>query len=410
MHITKIETVHIQDAEYERHRNLWVQVHTDDGLVGLGETQTLPSAVAEVIHELYAPMLLGRDPADIECIWADLYSAIHFYGGSGAELRGLSAVDIALWDLLSQSCGQPLYNLLGGRCRDRIRVYNTCISGGNIRDTEAWQNDAGGLAQELLDEGWTAMKIWPWDLVAPRVSERARSAEESATAYIRNAGAPGALGLVGQYLSAADLARGLEPVRKIRQAVGDRMDIAIEGHSRWSLPAALQIARALEPYDVMWLEDVIPVDNVDDLGRLRAETRVRMCVSERLFTRWGLRQVMEKGAAHIIMLDVGWCGGLTEAKKIAAAAETYHLPIAPHGAVGPVLNTASAHLCAAVPNAMVLEVVRAHYLGWYEEVVNGDIIIKEGHMHLLNRPGLGISLRPQVFARPDPRVRVSGLN
>ena len=178
------------------------------------------------------------------------------------------------------------------------------------------------------------MKIWPWDLVAPRMRDRTRGAAESTTAYIRNAGAPGALGLVGQYLSAAELQRGLEPVRKIRAAVGDRMDIAIEAHSRWSLPAALQIARALEPYDVMWLEDVMPVDNVDDLARLRSETQVRLCVSERLFTRWGLREVLEKGAAHVIMLDAGWCGGLTEAKKIAAAAETHHLPIAPHGAVG----------------------------------------------------------------------------
>lgn len=416
MHITKIETIHIRDAERERHRNLWVQIHTDQGLVGLGETQTLPSAVAEIIHELLAPMLLRRDPIDLECLWADMYSAIHFYGASGAEMRALSALDIALWDLLSQECGQPLYNLLGGRCRDRVRVYNTCVSAGGIRDTEAWQCDAGSLARLLLDQGFTAMKIWPWDLVAPRMRGRALQAQEATTAYIRNAGAPGALGLVGQYVSAADLKRGLEPVQKIRAAVGDRMDIAIEGHCRWSFPAAVQIARALEPYDVMWLEDAMPVDNVHDLARLRSETQTRLCVSERLFTRWGLREILEKGAAHVIMLDVGWCGGLTEAKKIAAAAETYHLPIAPHGAVGPVLNTASAHLCAAVPNAMVLEVVRAHYLGWYDEVVataagrDGAIVVKEGYMELPTGPGLGIALRPQVLTRSDAVVRSTTAN
>jgi L-alanine-DL-glutamate epimerase-like enolase superfamily enzyme len=227
------------------------------------------------------------------------------------------------------------------------------------------------------------------------------------TAYLRNTGAPGALGLVGQYLRPEDLQRGLVPIQQIREAVGDRMDIAIEAHSRWSLPAALQIARALEPYDVMWLEDVMPVDNVDDLARLRTETSVRLCVSERLFTRWGIRQVLEKGAAHVIMLDPVWCGGITESKKIAAAAETYHLPVAAHGAVGPVLGLAGAHLCAAMPNAMVLEVVRAHYLGWYNEVVTENIVVKDGHLELPRAPGLGTSLRPEVFSRRDAVVRIS---
>ncbi len=407
MRIAKIETVYLKDPEMERHRDLWVLLHTDDGLVGLGETQTLPSAVAEVIHELFAPMLLGRNPIDIECIWADLYQAIHFYGSSGAEMRALSAVDIALWDILGQNCGQPIYNLLGGRCRERIRVYNSGLSYGVIRDHETSLRDPGALARDLLQQGYTALKIFPWDLVAPRSPGRLHSAREQSLGWGLTAGAPGGLGLVGQYISRSDLERGLEPVRRIREAVGDKMDIAIEGHSRWNLPAAIQIGRALEPYNVMWLEDVMPVDNVDDLVRLRQEVRVPLCVSERLFTRWGYREVLEKGAAHVIDIDPGWCGGLTEAKKIAAMADMYHLPITPHGCIGPVLNFAGAHLCASVPNVFILELVRAHVLGWYSELLTQNLVIREGHLEFPENPGLGTTLRPEVFTRPEAVMRVS---
>ena len=189
--------------------------------------------------------------------------------------------------------------------------------------------------------------------------------------------------------------------------MGDRIDIAIEGHSRWNLPTAIKIARALEPYNIMWLEDIMPVDNVDDLARLVRETCVPICVSERLVTRWGFRQVLEKGAAHIIMPDLTWCGGLTEIRKIAALAEMYHLPIAPHGATGPVLTFASAHACIAIPNAMALEVVRSHYLTWFDDIVTKNVVIRDGCMELPTGPGLGTALRPEVLQRPDAVVRVS---
>ena len=394
MKIQRIETIRCA-----AHPNLlWLQLHTDDGLVGLGETFYIPGAVEAVVHDFAAPMLLGQSAFDRERHWQALFSHANFFGFAGAEMRAVSALDLALWDLLGKHTGQPVLHLLGGQTRETIRVYNTCVDTPLYADQAGFLQRPGELAQSLLAQGISAMKVWPWDRFAPQIH---------ASAVTGPAGWS-AVGPVGHDLLPEQLARGLWTVQEIRKAVGDRMQIAIEGHARWDLNCALHIARALEPYDVMWMEDMVQPDSAPDLARLVQETRVPQCVSERLFTRHALRRILDAGAAHIVMPDIVWTGGLSEALKIATLADTHHLPIAPHDCTGPVNLFACLQLCAATPNAMVMETVRGFCEGYYRDVVAEVVPVQGGRAVLTGfSAGLGVTLRAEFLARSDLTRRFS---
>jgi galactonate dehydratase len=393
MKIAKVETI-----RYQRQPNiLWVQLHTDDGLVGLGETYYLPAACEAVVHDFIADFLLGESPFQIEKIWDSVFSWANFFGYAGAELRALSAVDIALWDLVGQATGQPIYNLIGGRCRENIRIYNTCVNAGKYTDQDDFAAQPARLAESLLSQGIRALKIWPWDRFAPQLHGRIPMGPAGWSA----------VGPSGAFLSNEDLEIGLQSVKQIRAAVGNKIEIMIEGHSRWDLNCALRIARALEPYDVQWMEDMIKPDSPSDLARLASESRVPHSVSERLFTRYAFRQILESRAAHVVMPDLIWTGGITEGRKIATLADTYHLPIAPHDCTGLVTLFANLHLCAASTNAMILETVRGFYEGWYEEAYTNNIEIKEGFAGFPTIAGLGTKLREELLARSDVTRRTS---
>jgi L-alanine-DL-glutamate epimerase-like enolase superfamily enzyme len=327
----------------------------------------------------------------------------------GAEARGLSAVDIALWDLFGQSVGLPIYRCLGGPVRERIRLYNTCAGvgyniyksaapgttyrsswgigdyQGHYEDLIKWQDEdrAGQLAEELLAMGITAMKIWPFD----------QFADESN----------------GQHITPEQIELGLRPFRQIREAVGLRMEIAVELHSRWNLQSAIRIAEALEEIKPLWYEDPIRMDNIDALAEYASRTRVPVTASETLTSRYAFRELLEKRAVGIAMLDPGWVGGISEARRIAALAETYHRPFAPHDCTGPVVYTAGTHLCLATPNAMIQEGVRAYYLGWYRDIVTELPSIEAGQVAAPSGPGLGTRLRPEFLARPDIQHRSTTL-
>ena len=395
MRITRIETLRI--AEHER--LLLVLVHTDEGIVGHGETYDTPGAVDAYVHEHIAPVLVGTDPRDIEGHWHRVYRMPRLSLGRSVEVRALSAVDVALWDAAAQSAGWPVWRLLGGASRDRIRVYNTCAGyrySGHERggyhatarapsadrpyeDLHAFLNDAGALAESLLDEGYTQMKIWPFDRIA---------AENG-----------------GRSISLAELRQGVEPFRKVRDAVGDRMEIACELHNLWSLPAAVRIAHALEELEPVWIEDPVPMDNLEALARFRGETSIPVCASEILATRWGFREAFARDAVDIAMLDITWTGGLSEARKIGAMAEVHSLPVTPHDCVGPFTLAAGVHLCMHLPNALIQEVVRAYLGGWYEDIATGLPPVENGEVHAPQAPGLGVTLRPEVRERPDCTVR-----
>jgi L-alanine-DL-glutamate epimerase-like enolase superfamily enzyme len=392
MKIEKLETVWLDAHPH----NLWLRIHTDQGLIGLGETFYAPRAVAAIIHDVLSNLLIGQSVFDIERHWANMFATVNFFGFAGAEMRAMSAVDIALWDLLGQYTGQPIYNLLGGRVRERVLVYNTCINTSAYPDYDAWNTDAGLLAEDLLRGGLRAMKIWPFDRLAAPIATLPGQRVSI-----------GAAGPLAHYIGPEALREGLRPIEQIRQAVGDRMEIAVEGHGRWDLPSALRIAEALAPYKVMWLEEIMPPDNIDAYARLTQDSPVPICASERLFTRYGFRELIERKATHIVMPDIVWTGGITEARKIAILADTHYLPITTHDTVGPIALWAGAHLALHATNTMIVESVRGYYLGWYNDVMTEPITIRDGHLELSDRPGLGTALREEVLSRPDVHVEVT---
>jgi len=386
MKITGLETVWLD----EHRHTLWLRIHTDAGLIGLGETYYAPRAVAAIIHDVLAPLLIGQSAFEIERHWAQMFATVSFFGFAGAEMRAISAVDIALWDLLGQYAGLPIYTMLGGRSHERLRVYNTCSSWGRYQDYQTWNTDAAALAADLLSMGITAMKIWPFDrLAAPLHGIPIQQASIQAAGPLAHAISPEAL------------RAGLRPIEEIRRAVGDAMEIAIEGHCRWDLPTSLQIAEALAPHNILWLEEIMPPDNMDSYARLARESPVRICASERLFTRFAFRQLIEKQATDIVMPDIVWTGGLTETRKIADLADTHYLPITTHDTVGPVALWSGAHLAMHAPNTMIVETVRGYYLGWYNDVMTEPIVVRDGFLSLESRPGLGTALRDEVLERAD---------
>ena len=387
MKITKIETIRIGE-----HPNIcWVQVHTDAGLVGLGETFFGARAVESYVHETAAALLLGQDPLAIDKISKALTGYLGF-ASSGAEMRGNSAIDIALWDLFGQITEQPIAQLLGGFTRQSIRTYNTCAGAGYMReggqtianyglqqarnqyaDLDAFLNHADDLAEELLAEGITAMKIWPFDTAAEKTG--------------------------GQHISADDLKSALSPFEKIRKRVGDKMDVMVEFHSMWQLLPAMQIARALAPYNTYWHEDPIKMDSLGDLKRYSECSIAPVCASETLATRWRFRDLLETGGAGVVMLDLSWCGGLSEGRKIASMAEAWHLPVAPHDCTGPVVLAASTHLSLNAPNALIQESVRAFYRTWYGDLVTALPQVKDGMISVPPGPGLGLKPHPDLDKR-----------
>jgi L-alanine-DL-glutamate epimerase-like enolase superfamily enzyme len=416
MNITSLETIQLPDYP----SLLFLAVHTDAGLTGYADTCYMPDAVAGYIHQFAAPMLLGHDPLAIELHWRRLYEVIAHTVGKGAELRGVSAIDVALWDILGQVAGMPVSQVLGGKARDRIKIYNTCggptygrsAKGGTGYGTDAapsgpyedlcgFMERADELALDLLSEGITGMKIWPFDYVAhiPGGWDDWRS--------FRGMFDPGIRSLGGHDISAADINRALEPFRKIRNAVGDRMEIMLEGHGLWSLPAALKIARAVEEFRPAWLEDLMRADDVDALAELRRETTTPILASEYLATRYEYKPLLEKQAVDIVMIDPTWAGGITECKKISAMAEAYKRPVAMHDCTGPFTLYAGIHLAINATNAVYQETVRAYLRVNYPELVTDVPAVEQGHIQAPTKPGLGTTLLPDVRKRPGANVRVT---
>lgn len=397
MKITALETIRIT----ERPNLLWVQVHTDEGVTGLGETFYGARAAETYLHETLAPLVLGEDPRRIEYL-ARRAEGYLGWRSTGAETRGNSAFDIALWDLWGRATNQPVAQLLGGFTRPAIRTYNTCAgvayikddsgqqtgnyglgAGGSYDDLNGFLHRADELALSLLEDGITAMKIWPFDAAA--------EANE------------------GAHISAAELTAALEPFDKIRRAVGDRMDIMVEFHSMWQLTPAIRIARALAPYGTYWHEDPIRLDSLDLLKRYADASPAPVCASETLGGLGAFRDLMATGAAGIMMLDLSWCGGITAARKAAALAEAEKLSVAPHDCTGPVVLAASTHVSLAVPNALVQESVRAFYNTWYRDLVTALPEVRDGMITVPPGPGLGLELVPDLDRRFDAHRQVSRL-
>ncbi|MEY3430135.1 MAG: hypothetical protein RJB30_67 [Actinomycetota bacterium] len=364
---------------------VYVEVTTDEGIVGLGESYYFGSTVAHFINEFAGPAILGKDPLDRESISKTLTTYVG-YNSSGVETRARSAIDIALWDIAGKIANKPIYRLIGGDSPRPLRIYNTCAGKEYMRksnqgskswgldnesntyeDLRAFMSDAGSLAKELLSEGVTAMKIWPFDLFSEKNW--------------------------GSEISAADLKSGLAPIEKIRAAVGSRMDIMVELHALWSPKAAKEIMTALKEFEIYWVEDPIYPDNLDELESLRGDGMPPIAHGETIASRKRVETLVKRNLIDVLTLDLSWCGGLTEGLHFAELARANGVKIAPHDCTGPVGLTIGAHLSTADENALIQETVRAAYRTWYPHLVDGLPEINGGTLALSESAGLGLRLR-----------------
>ena len=403
--ITAIETVIPADVVPSL---LLLRIHTDNGLVGCGETYYTPHGVAAMIHDWMAGWLLGADALAVESHWRFLYERCSAFGAPGGEMRAISAIDVALWDILAQASGQPIYRLLGGPVRDRIPVYNTCGGPtygarqdrqaaahpgwpghgdvgqrGKLEDNWASLNAAGDLAQELLAEGIGGMKVWPFD----------RFAHQSG----------------GLRISWRDIEEGMRPLRDIRDRVGMDIEIMIEGHAFFQLPAAMRIAEALREIKPLWLEDVLRVDSIEALADFRRQSGMPISASEMLLGRRDYLALLQAHAADFVMIDPTWSGGISETVRIAHLAQAYNIPVTMHDCTGPMTLFAGLHVAAAVPNVTFQETVRAHIRSFYDALVDVKPVIEAGHAQLPAGPGLGTRFHDALFTPSRPSFRRSAL-
>lgn len=394
-----MELARIETYRTMAHPNLViVAVHGEDGLVGLGETYFGASAVEDHIHEIAAPQLLASGNINPQKVATDLLPYVG-YQGAGAEMRGNSAIDIALWDLMGRATGRPVSELLGGSVRPDIPVYNTCAGPGYVGttsrqhssnwgldseetqydDLRAFLTEPGRLARELLDEGIPGMKIWPFD----------KAAEQT----------------LGAHISRKALDDACRLIAEIRDTVGDQVDVMIELHGLWNLPSAVAIGKALEPYEIGWIEDPIRPNATSALARLKDEIAVPIAVGETVVGSRGYLPLLTGGGLDIAIVDAVWTGGISEARKVASLVDSFGLPFAPHDATGPISLMAGIHLGLSQPNCFIQEYVRSFFHGWYGELVDGLPEIVNGRIGATDRPGLGVDLAADLAERPDITVR-----
>jgi len=386
-----------------------VRIHTDKGIIGCGETYYTPHAIEGLIHDWMAERLLGAEATDIESHWRFLYERCSAFGTPGAEMRALSAIDVALWDILGQECEQPVWKLLGGATQRNVRIYNTCGGPGYgaiqqefsqkkqahpgwpgygdegdpgpLQDNWSSIHATGDLAEELISEGITGMKMWPFDR------------------YVHRSGA--------LYLSPADIEEGMKPLREIRDRVGDKIEIMIEGHAFFKLPTALRLAEALKEIRPLWLEDFISPDNISTLADFREKSGLPISASEMLLGRNNYLNVLNANAADYIMIDPTWAGGISETRRIIELAQAFNIPATMHDCTGPLTLYSGLHCTAASDNVVFQETVRAHIRTFYKDLIDRQPVIEKGRLQLPADPGLGTALLPGLFQAGTNQYRLS---
>lgn len=384
MKITKVEAVRFNPAK--RIAGLapnwmWVRLTTDQGIIGVGETYPGYEAHLGALKEI-APLIIGKDPTRIDRLWQDIFYRIGYQPWGGADFRILTAINIAQWDLLGKASGLPVYKLLGGKAQEQLMVYNT-MNGWPINGMREHTHPEQ-LAEFLLGRGIRAIKIYPYD-------------RGPVNALARHG---------GTFITQAELKQSLDPIQRMRKAVGDDIEIGLDLSSRWNLPCSMQIAHSLKPYGIMWIEDPMLPDNLGAYASLAKETSIPICISERLATRFRFREMFEERAVDVVMFDVTWCGGLSEAKKIADMADTYKIPSAPHTGGGPILWFSSLHAATALTNFYILESVFHLYNDVYPYFIQDVPVPVNGFATAPERPGLGVELRDEAVRNGDVTAEV----
>jgi len=354
---------------------LFVEVQTDEGITGWGECSNWPRKgnilVAHAI-ETVKNTLIGRDPSHIEAIWHELYRNYTYLGSRGLITTVISGIDIALWDIKGKVLGKPIYDLLGGPLRDAIPLYTHPQKGPPEIVAES--------AREQVAEGYEAVKTDPfWDEMGPTHTAR-----------------------VSGYISSHGLQNGVEIIAALRDAIGPNIEILIDCHGNYDVASAIRCAKALEPYNLTWLEEPVPPENYEALRQVKESVSIPICTGERLYTRWDCLPVLRNRLADYLMSDVCWTGGISELKKISSLAEAYYVNISPHGAMGPIQILAGAHVVKTVPNLYRLEITSL-WLPEFNKAISNPLVIRDGGLYLSNRPGLGIEVdRDYIKANPDP--------
>ena len=398
MKITRIETARTPAIA----GLLACRIHTDEGITGSGETYYLPAAVEAIIHEWMTPRLLGADPFDIEGHWRFLYERAANFGARGAELRAISTVDLALWDIKGKAANMPVWQLLGGKTQEGVRAYYSIGYGKQLpRKDGTWPgygqmgekdplndywnavHEPAAFAREVLSEGIEAVKLWTLDFAAHK---------QNGNIYVRQ----------------ADIDEGLKPFFAIREAVGNRLELILDGHGFFQLPMAIRIAQAMREVAPLCLEDVIRPDCVDTIRDFRDKGGVPIAVSEMMIGAEDYRLVMEKRAADYIMIDPTWVGGISQTLKITDMAQAYNLPVMMHDCTGPLTLLAGIHVGVARGNVAWQETVRRNLRETYPQLITGPIEVREGRCVVPEAPGIGTEWREELFQAPNA-TRVSKL-
>jgi len=356
--------------------HIWVRIETDAGITGLGECVHGGHAAIALIHE-FAPRLVGRDPFAIDAIFEELRRSLVFEGGfAGALITALTGIEIALWDLKGKALKVPVYELLGGKFRDKVRVYADCQVEPGMNFDEIRR-----VVDDVLVRGFTALKV---DLDIHAYGH----AQSEVAGFVKDR--------FNHTAGPWEHDRMVRLAGMVREAAGKEIDFACDVHTRLDVPSAIRLARDLEPLNLMWLEEPVPPENVDAMREIKRGTTTPICAGENLYLRQGFRELIEKQAVDIIMPDIPKCGGLSECRKIANLAEIYYIPFAPHNVASPIGTMASAHVCASVPNFLVLEFHWLHRDFWSTIVTEKRDIIVDGHIALDDSPGIGLDLDEAV--------------
>ncbi len=341
------------------HGWLVVEVFTDDGLVGIGNAALAPQVTKQAIDLYLKPLLIGRDPWDIEFLWQNMYRKTIAFGRKGIGMVAISAIDIALWDMLGKSAKQPVYRLLGGRTKPRIPVYASRLYSVELSELEA-------EAKRYKKEGYKAMKLrFGW----------------------------------GPVDGAAGMQHNLALVRTVREAVGDGVDVMADAYMGWTLDYAKRMLPLLEPFHLRWLEEPVIPDDLHGYAELKSSGRVPIAGGEHEFTLYGFRDLLEARALDYIQFDTNRVGGITQARKIAALAEAYSVPVIPHAGQMHNYHVVMASLNSPMAEYFpVVDVEVGNELFWY--IFNGEPRAKDGFIDLdENVPGLGLTINEAALEK-----------
>ena len=356
---------------------VFVKITTDSGVSGIGEAYCVPfepHLVAKMIEDVFARYVAGNDPHDIETMWRRVYSS-GFTQHPDLTLMGvLSALEMACWDIIGKEANKPVYKLLGGQVHERLRAYTYIYPRpGDTKDVYHDPDLAAERSAEYLAQGFTALKFDP-------------------------AGPYSAFD--GRQLSLEALDLCARFAKSLREAVGMKADLLFGTHGQMTAAGAIRLAKRLEPYDPLWLEEPVPPDAPDEMAKVARATYIPIATGERLATKYDFARLLRAGAAAILQMNLGRVGGILEAKKIAAMAEVDHVQIAPHLYCGPIVGAANIQIATCSPNFLILESIET-WGGFHTEILKSPIRFEEGHVIPSTDPGLGVELNEDV-ARANP--------